>query len=158
MYSIMEKIEDIFNVLKYVEDGKFVIKLEGNNSASNLTELKVLKFFNKFENILNQLYDERIKTFYFIFDISKIKIPTNVATFLKDFSKILVKHEKVIIEKLDFTIVQSSSNIFKLFFNLFKYYYKPINSLYLCDTLDDCKNCLHNENERNKYPNILSIM
>jgi hypothetical protein len=151
----MENIEDIFEVSTYIENKKFIVKFEGKNIV--LTDLKIMKFFNTIEKVLEGLYDDRIKSFYFIFAIHGFQIPLNMG-FLKEFSQILEKHIDVIMNKLEFTIIQNDSNIFEIFFNVFKHYYKPIKSLYLCRTSEQCKECLHTEESRHKIPNILSII
>ena len=151
----MDSIDDIFNVTTYIENKKLIMKFEGKDIV--LTELKVMKFMKKMESVLEGLYDDRIKSFYFIFAIDGFQIPLNMGYF-KDFSDMLMKHGKVIFEKLDFTIIQNDSNIFQMFFNLFKHYYQPVNSLYLCKNKEECQDCLHNEESRGKYPNILSMI
>lgn len=151
----MDNIDDIFEVSTYIEQKKLIIKFEGKDIV--LTDLKIMKFLNKLESVLEGLYDDRIKTFYLIFAIDGFQIPLNMG-FLKDFSDLLIKHGTIIFDKLDFTIIQNDSNIFQMFFNLFKSYYQPIKSLYLCKNHEECQDCLHNVESRQKYPNILSMI
>jgi hypothetical protein len=151
----MDNIDDIFEVSTFIEQKKLIIKFESKDNV--LTDLKIIKFLNKMESVLEGLYDDRIKSFYFIFVIDEFQIPPNMG-FLKDFSELLKKHGNNIVDKLDFTIIQNDSNIFQMFFNLFKSYYKPVKSLYLCKNHEECQDCLHNMESRQKYPNIISMI
>ena len=151
----MEEIDELFEITSFITNKTFVIKF--NSLNLKLTDLKILKFFTDFEKAIQALYDERIKSACFLFVLNEIFIPTNFK-FLTDFANVLKKHNVIILEKISFSIIQNDSNIFKLFFNVFKMYYEPKKSLYLCNDNEQTDLCLNNEEERKNIPNILAML
>ena len=107
--------------------------------------------------IFKSLENEKITKVYFIFDIQKIVLPTNL-TLLKQFSEVFTSNRENLTKKLQFSIVVNNNNVFRIFFSLFKQYYEPIKSLYLCSNDEEMKICLHDESKRDSFPNILNII
>ena len=151
----MEKIEDVFVIHDEIQNEKLVVFI--NATGVKLTELRKLSFLAKMDNYLTELLKRDISTFYFVFDLNKAKIPTNFS-FITGFSKLLLKHAELIESKLEFSVILNKSNVFYTFFSLFKKFYVPIKPLYLCQKYDDVITCIHNRNERKKFPEIVSKM
>ena len=148
-------ITDIAKVEPKIENGKLIIYI--TCLEEDITDLRLLNFITNFEKLLDELSNESIKEFYFVFNINDLIIPTNF-TMLKDFADMFVRHRVTILDKLQFTVVESKSNIFKLFFGLFKKHYVPIKPLYLCMSSEDVKSCIFNPESRSKYPNIINMI
>jgi hypothetical protein len=70
----------------------------------------------------------------------------------------LQSHLPLIDKKLGFTIIHNDTNVFKIFFKLFQKYYVPVKPLYLCKTDEDVHACLHDEEKRSSFPNILNML
>ena len=85
-----------------------------------------------------------VKSFYFVFNLNKAKIPTNFS-FIRDLTKLLLKHSEVINKKLEFSVIFYKSNLFYTFFNLFKRYYDTVKPIYLCQRYEYILLCIHNE-------------
>ncbi len=149
------EIEDIAKIEPKIENGKLIIYFTSN--PVEITDLRVLRFIDKLKPLMNDLHNDKIKEFFFVFNINDIVIPTNFSM-LKVFAQFFKDSEDVIIDKLKFSVVESKSNIFKLFFSLFKKYYVPKKSLYLCKSIEDVNDCIFNIDSRNKYPNILNLI
>ena len=60
--------------------------------------------------------------------------------------------------KLNYSVVQCKSNIFKLFFSLFKQYYTPVKELYLVKTFDDAQKAIHDDEFRETLPKITTLL
>lgn len=127
------------------------------SNGNSITDLRVVAFIQKLTEILESLENEQIKEVYFVFDIDKLEIPSNFA-FLQDFADSFKNKTELIKKKLMFTIVINKSNIFNLFFSLFKKYYHPIKPLYLCKDMKEMEVCLHENEKRDSFPNILSLI
>ena len=148
-------IEEIAKIEPKIENGKLIIYFTAN--SVEITDLRVLSFIDKLKPLMNELENEKIKEFFFVFNVNDIIIPTNFSM-LKVFAQFFKDSEDVIIDKLKFSVVESKSNIFKLFFSLFKKYYVPKKSLYLCTSSEEVNDCIFNIDSRNKYPNILNML
>ena len=121
------------------------------------TDLRLLNLLAELEKLACDLRNERIKQFSFIFNVSEIRIPTNF-NLIKDFAAFFKNHEDLILDKLDCSIIESTSNIFSMFFGLFKKYYKPLKPLYLVKNHDESMDCLFNTENRTKYTNICNLI
>lgn len=148
-------IESFIDFKPYIERNKLIFLFTSN--GIEITELRMLCFMKKMENAIKDIYNETIQKVYFVFDIEQLKIPTNFS-FVKDFAKMMNSHESILSQKLEFTIVQTPNNIFRLFFNVFQKYYVPLKPLYLCKTSEESFSCLHEESERCNFPNILNML
>ena len=121
------------------------------------TDLRLLSLLSELEKLASDLNNERIKKFCFVFNVSEIKIPTNF-NLIKDFADFFQRHENLIMTKLDCSVIESTSNIFTMFFSLFKKYYKPLKPLFLVKTRDEVMDCLFNDENRKKYSNICNLI
>ena len=121
------------------------------------TDLRLLNLLSELEKLASDLNNERIKKFCFVFNVSEIKIPTNF-NLIKDFADFFQRHENLIMTKLDCSVIESTSNIFTMFFSLFKKYYKPLKPLFLVKTRDEVMDCLFNDENRKKYSNICNLI
>ena len=121
------------------------------------TDLRLLSLLNDLEKLTNDLNNDRIKKFCFVFNVSEIKIPTNF-NLIKDFADFFQRHEDLIITKLDCSVIESTSNIFTMFFSLFKKYYKPLKPLFLVKSHDEVMDCLFNDDNRKNYSNICNLI
>lgn len=148
-------IQSFIDFEAVIEQKKLIYRFTANGEA--MTELRLVAFIQKLDQIINTLYDNKIKNVYFVFDIENLRIPSNF-TLLSDFAKVFRNHEKVLTEKLMFTIIQNSTNVFLLFFRVFKKYYNPVKSLYLCLDSEQVNACLHDKEKRESFPNIISLI
>ena len=149
----MEKIEEVFEIREEYQYNKLIVFI--NATGRKLTELRKLSFITKLDSYLCDLSKKDIHFFYFVFNLNKASIPTNFS-FIRDFSKLLSKHQELIQYKLDFSVILYKSNLFYTFFSLFKKYYEPIKPLYLCQKYEDVLLCIHEPNKRKNFPEIVS--
>tara|TARA_Y100000816_G_C25937833_1_gene489109 strand:- start:373 stop:831 length:459 start_codon:yes stop_codon:yes gene_type:complete len=148
-------IDPFFDFKAKIENKKLIYYFTANGAL--ITELRIVDFITKLTEILESLENDQIKQVYFIFNIDKLVIPSNFS-FLKELGDCFKNKNKLLKEKLMFTIVINKSNIFHLFFSLFKQYYEPVKSLYLCKDVNEMQVCLHDEDKRSTFPNILSLI
>lgn len=123
----------------------------------SVTELRLTKFIHDVKQVIETIYSNQIKNVCFIFDLNQLNLPSNFIQ-IKDFSDMLKSHEKILTEKLMFTIIQNKNNVFRIFFNLFKKYYNPVKPLYLCKNDEETNVCLNDDNKRSTFPNIQSLI
>ena len=123
----------------------------------SVTELRITKFIHDMKQVIETIYSNQIKNVCFIFDLNQLNLPSNFIQ-IKDFSDMLRYHEKILTEKLMFTIIQNKNNVFRIFFNLFKKYYNPVKPLYLCKNDEETNVCLNDDNKRSTFPNIQSLI
>lgn len=123
----------------------------------SVTELRLTKFIHDMKQVIETIYSNQIKNVCFIFDLNQLNLPSNFIQ-IKDFSDMLKSHEKILTEKLMFTIIQNKNNVFRIFFNLFKKYYYPVKPLYLCKDDEETCICLNDESKRSKFPNIQTLL
>jgi hypothetical protein len=148
------EIENLFNLETKILDNRVVFKFVYTEKP--ITELRMLKTIDLLKKVLDSFYKEEVKNVCLIFVIETIKMPTNMKL-IKDFATTFHKYAQVIDEKLDFTIIQSNNNIFKLFFSLLKLYYEPIKPLYMSINNDTTQKCLMNDSERKKIANFSEL-
>jgi|OM-RGC.v1.024174578 hypothetical protein len=151
----MESIDKLFDIKTTIEKKKLIFTFTFN--GNEFTDLRVIQFFHEMDGILKSLYKPEIKHLYFLFKIEEIQIPSNFVS-IKKVAELLTSHLPILHEKLMFTIIQNDTNVFKVFFSLFKQYYVPVKPLYLCKTDEDVRECLHEPEKRIKYPNILNLL
>ena len=148
-------VEDIATVSPEIKNGKLIVTFKA--LSIELTDLRILHFINKLQKLINELNNDKIKEFFFVFDIDDLIIPTNF-TMLKDFAQFFKDNEEIILDKLTYSVLKSKNNIFKLFFSLFKKYYIPVKPLYLCSNQTEVTECLFDDEKRSKFPNIINII
>lgn len=151
----MIDVEDIANIKADIKHGKLIVTITAEYLP--ITELRILKFLKKAEQTLQELQSSNISSFTFLFNIDNLIIPSNF-TLLKEFADLFRKFETLIMDKLDISVFQCKHNIFTMFFSIFKSYYAPIKPLYLCKTIDEVNDCIHNIENRSKYPNICNML
>ena len=117
----------------------------------------MLKTIEMMKKVLDSFHKEEVTNICFVFVFNSIKMPTNMKL-IKDFASTFHAYGDVINKKLDFTIIQSNNNIFKLFFSLFKMYYEPIKPLYLCENDESTEKCLVSNSERSKAANFSDMV
>lgn len=147
-------IEDFVKVDAKAENGQLNIYF---TALAEATDLRIMKFLSQCEKLFNDLKHPKIKRFYFIFDLDSFTIPSNF-NMLKECTEFFEKHSDLLNEKLEFSVFKCKNNVFKLFFGLFKKYYEPVKSLYLCKTLEDVNICLYDEEGRKQFPNICTML
>ena len=151
----MSNIADILQIKTKIESKKLCYYVTAK--PVEITELRLTKAYHDIENLIKTLYLPEIKKVYIVWNISELLIPTNF-TQIKDFAIMLRNHTDILTKKLVFSIIVSKSNIFSLFFNVFKQYYNPVKPLYLCKTDKDVENCIHDESSRDSFQNISSML
>ena len=135
-------IEPFFDTNIYIEKGTLICSFISN--GKELTELRGLLFIKEMTAIMEKISTIKLNRVVFIFDVDKIVLPYNYEL-LKSYSEVFKNHKSVIKDKLGFTIIKSESNIFRIFIKLFKKFYTPIKPLYLCSTIEESLECIHNE-------------
>ena len=151
----IQQIKPLFDTNIRIEKKKMIYEMVLKDV--DYTELKMFATYEKLNEIIESLYHKNVKNVYFIFVFDKVKVPSNFIVF-KEISKIFLKHKPILIDKLDFTIIQTHSNIFELFFSVFKKYYKPLKPLYLCKTNDQVRKCIFDEEFRSTLHNISTTL
>lgn len=149
------EIEDLFDLGAEIVKSRVVFKFVYTEKL--ITELRMLKTIETLKSVLESFQKEEIKHISFVFVINKINMPTNMGL-IKNFASTFHSYSEIIEQKLDFTIIQSNSSIFKLFFSLFKMYYEPIKPLYLCESDESTEKCLKSNDERNKVANFADML
>lgn len=148
-------VDNLVQIEPKIENGKLLIYFHTQNTE--VTDLRLFKFLDDTKKLFSDFKNEKIKEFYFIFNIDELNIPTNF-NLLKDFAEFFKQYEDLLMNKLVFTVVQCKNNIFKLFFSLFKKYYVPVKPLYLCANEDEVYSCVFDEEKRNSFPNICNLI
>jgi hypothetical protein len=149
------EIENLFNLETKISQHRVVFKFVYTETP--ITELRMLKTIEMMKKVLDSFHKEEVTNICFVFVINSIKMPTNMKL-IKDFASTFHAYGDVINKKLDFTIIQSNNNIFKLFFSLFKMYYEPIKPLYLCENDESTEKCLVSNSERSKAANFSDMV
>tara|TARA_Y100000389_G_C17347598_1_gene456668 strand:+ start:128 stop:586 length:459 start_codon:yes stop_codon:yes gene_type:complete len=149
------EIENLFDLDTKIVANKVVFKFVYTEKP--ITELRMLKTIEMMKNVLETFREKRINHVSFVFVINQIEMPTNMGLF-ENFASTFHSYTNIINQKLDFTIIQSNSRIFKLFFSLFKMYYEPIKPLYLCENDKSTEQCLESQDERNKVANFADML
>lgn len=152
----MDSIENLFTItLNKYNDEFYLLKFIYNKHE--ITDLRMLKFIKNTEKAIDALKNDKIKKVNLIFILKDIIIPSNFSI-LKDFVEIFNRNSDIMINKVGFTIIENENNLFKIFINIFKQYYKPYKSLYLCKNNEETELCLNDETCRNKFPNITKVL
>lgn len=155
LVNLMDAIEDLFNIKIKKNNESYYIEFHYNRLE--ITNLRMLKFVEKTKQVINLLKKDEVKKIYFIFILNNIIIPANFNV-LKDFIQIFHDNIDLMIEKVQFTIIQNETNLFKIFIEIFKKFYQPYKPLYLCKNDEETKLCLTDENVRKKMPNITKLL
>ena len=108
------EIENLFDLETKIIAKRVVFKFVYTEKP--ITELRMLKTIEMVQKVLETFQEEQINHVSFVFVINKIEMPTNMGLF-KNFASTFHSHANIINQKLDFTIIQSKSSIFKLFFS-----------------------------------------
>jgi len=148
-------IQPFFDIKINIEKKKLLCWFVANGEA--ITELRMVAFIKEMDEIVKSFYDEQVTNVHFIFNLEKITIPSNF-TLLEEYAAMFRSHDVVLRNKLQFTIIQNKSNVFRIFFKMFKQYYNPVKPLYLCLNHEEVQCCLHDNSKRNNFPNIVSII
>jgi len=151
---IME-IENLFALETKIINNRVVFKF--TFTESEITELRMVKTIEMLKKVLDSFHRDEIKHICFVFVINSIRMPSNMKL-IKDFASTFHSYSEVINEKLDFTIIQSSNNIFKMFFSLFRMYYDPIKPLYMSKDDATTEKCLDSKDERNNVANFVDMV
>lgn len=149
------EIENLFNLETKILQNRVVFKFVYTETP--ITELRMLKTIEMMKVVLDSFHKEEVSNICFVFVINSIKMPINLKL-IKEFASTFHAYGDVINQKLDFTIIQSNNNIFKLFFSLFKMYYEPIKPLYMCESDESTEKCLNSNDERSKVANFSDLM
>lgn len=145
------EIEKIATIKPVIRNGKLILFFEATGVP--ITDIRIMDFLNDSTKLAKDLYSDKIKEFYFVFNINKLKIPANFNV-LKQYAGFLEKHKELLLGKLVYSVLQCDNNIFKMFFSLFKAYYVPIKPLYLCKSEDEVTKCFSDDTYRESLPNM----
>ena len=146
-------IESLFKTEVRIENRKMIYML--TSQGNDITELRMIQFINDIDSMLNTFYHKDATNIHLVFVVKNVKLPSNF-TLLDEFARVFVKHRKIIIEKLKFTVLQNENNLFRIFFTIFKKYYNPLKPLYLSKTDEEVQECLHNQEKRKEFNEIMS--
>ena len=135
--------ENFYNYKISIKNNMVVHEFITNNNE--MTELRIIDFLEKTKQMIETFYEPKIKKICLIYNIENINFLPSNTQFIKKFSELFNNTRDVIKEKVEFTIIQSNSNIFNIFFNLFTKYYEPAKPLYLCKNNDETEKCLFNK-------------
>ena len=149
------EIEDLFHLETKIVKNRVVFKFIYTEKP--ITELRMLKTIGTMKTVLESFQKKEIGHVSFVFIINKIIMPSNMGL-IKDFAATFHSYADIINQKLDFTIIQSNSTIFKLFFSFFKMYYEPIKPLYLSENDESTEKCLESKDERGKVTNFSDML
>ena len=131
----MNSIEDACKIETKIVDSLVIINMTLKDVE--ITDLRMMKFIQHFKLLMDDLSDDRIKSFAFVFDIYVIKIlPTQ---YIKEITETLQKHKPVLLEKLRYSCVISNPIIIAPFKLILKQFYEPIKPLFLCSSVEQTK-------------------
>ena len=120
-------------------------------------ESKFIEFLDRMRQIMASFHDKQVTKGCLYFDLEKLKLPSNLQL-IQEYSNIFKTNQDILKKKLEFTIVQTSNNIFHLFFSLFKQYYTPIKPLYLTKNHSETQSCIYDTTMRNNLPPIGNLL
>jgi|TARA_B110000114_G_C14880327_1_gene312443 hypothetical protein len=149
------EIENLFVLHTKIVQNRVVFKFV--YSEIPITELRMLQASEMMKNVLDSFHKKEITNICFVFVINSVKMPINMKL-VKNFASTFHSYADIINKKLDFTIIQSNNNIFRLFFSLFKMYYEPIKPLYMCENDESTQKCLSSKSERSKVANFSDMI
>ena len=144
-------IEPLFNFEIKIENKKLLCICEA--TGVEFTELRMISLIQDIDNFFKSLYHDKIKKYYFVFKLTKLPLPKNL-TLIKELSDTFRKHVPMLVEKLEFSIVEVDNEIFRLYFSVFKMYYEPKKTLYMCKNQDEIYACLHDPSSRSSFYEI----
>tara|TARA_R110002020_G_scaffold215740_1_gene423020 strand:+ start:133 stop:597 length:465 start_codon:yes stop_codon:yes gene_type:complete len=146
-------IEPLFKTEVRIENKKMLYILTSQGNA--ITELRMIQLINDIDAMLNTFYHKDVSNIHLVFVVKEINIPSNF-TLLDEFAQVFIKHREIILDKLQFTVLQNENNLFRMFFALFKKYYNPLKPLYLCKNEDEVQDCLHDQAKRHEFNEIMN--
>ena len=142
-------IESFFDYENLQKDDILICKFVANGKT--ITHLRTISFLEKMRETMLLFRQEKVSRCCLYFHVGKMKMPTNF-NLLKEYSEIFKQNKDILEEKLQFTIIQSSNNVFRMFFKLFKQFYTPIKPMYLCKNDEQTENCLNHSDSRSNLP------
>ena len=148
-------IESLFIITPKIANKTLYYYLK--TTGVDFTELRMIKFINDFKIILEEIKNEKIKKVSFLFVIDNMKLPSNFCL-IKEFAEIFDEHLEHIQKKVCFSVVQTESNVFSMFFSLFKKFYKPYKPLYLCKNEHELQDIMNHPENRHNYKEIVNII
>lgn len=148
-------IDPLFDVNVYIEDKKLIYKF--TYKGLEITDLRMLKTIEVMKGALETLKRDDVINGHFVFVVDNITIPTNYSL-LKDFAHLFYNYTELITQKVQFTVVQSQSSIFNMFFSLFKQFYKPVKPLYLTTNDKETEDCIKDPEYRKTLPNVSNMV
>lgn len=146
-------IESLFKTEVRIENRKIIYMLTAQ--GNDITELRMIQFINDIDTMLKTFYHKDVTNIHLVFVVKNVKLPSNF-TLLDEFAQVFIKHRAIILEKLHFTVLQNENNLFRIFFTIFKKYYNPLKPLYLCKTDEEVQECLHNQEKRHEFNEIMN--
>jgi hypothetical protein len=149
------EIDDLFILHTKIVQNRVVFKFV--YSEIPITELRMLQASDMMKNVLESCHKKEITNICFVFVINSVEMPINMKL-IKNFATSFQSYYDIINKKLDFTIIQSNNNIFRLCFSLFKMYYEPIKPLYMCENDESTQKCLLSKSERSKVANLSDMI
>ena len=142
-------IESFFDYENVQTDDFLICKFVANGKP--ITYLRTISFLEKMNETMLLFRQENVLRCCLYFHVGKMKMPTNFKL-LKEYSEIFKQNKDILEKKLQFTIIQSSNNVFRMFFKLFKQFYTPIKPMYLCKNDEQTENCLKSSDSRINLP------
>ena len=131
----MNSIEDACKIETKIVDSLVIINMKLKDIE--ITDLRMMKFINYFKLLMDDLNDDRIQSFAFVFDICVIKIlPTQ---YIKQITETLQKHKSILLKKLKYSCVVSNPIIIAPFKLILKQFYVPMRPLFLCTSIEETK-------------------
>jgi len=146
-------IEPLFKTEVRIENKKMLYILTSQGIA--ITELRMIQLINDIDTMFNTFHHKDVSNIHLVFVVKEINIPSNF-TLLDEFAQVFIKHREIILDKLQFTVLQNENNLFRMFFALFKKYYNPLKPLYLCKNEDEVQDCLHDQAKRGQFHEIMN--
>jgi|MDTG01.5.fsa_nt_gb hypothetical protein len=144
-------IESFFDYDIRIENKMLIYVFVAN--GKDMTELRMIEFLDRMRQIMASFHDKQVTKGCLYFDLEKLKLPSNLQL-IQEYSNIFKTNQEILKKKLQFTIIQTSNNVFHLFFSLFKQYYVPIKPVYLTKNHSETQCCIYDEIMRNNLPTI----
>ena len=144
-------IESFFDYDIRIENKMLIYVFVAN--GKDMTELRMIEFLDRMRQIMASFHDKQVTKGCLYFDLEKLKLPSNLQL-IQEYSNIFKTNQEILKKKLQYTIIQTSNNVFHLFFSLFKQYYVPIKPVYLTKNHSETQSCIYDEIMRNNLPTI----
>jgi|TARA_B100001059_G_C17769321_1_gene547473 hypothetical protein len=148
-------IESFFDYDIRIENKMLIYSLVAN--GKDMTELRMIDFLDRMRQIMASFHDKKVTKVCLYFDVEKLKLPSNLHL-IQEYSNIFKIHKEILTQKLEFTIIQTSNNVFHLFFSLFKQYYTPIKPMYLTKNHSETQSCIYDEAKRNHLDTLGNLL